>query len=207
MSYGDFTLKKLETQFQLIIIDQADLFPNIEPVNPSQLLQETLAENLPLALGIDTEKARSELIFMPVLVELRRLFNRQISLFSGREFNIDSSVGLNGTCDFIISHSSQQLSVKAPIFTAVEAKNDNIRSGIPHCIAEMLAAQKFNEQENNNIPCIYGAVTTGSLWKFIRLEATTVYIELKEHFIENIASLLGILYNIVSLTRPNERNA
>lgn len=207
MSYGDFTLKKLETQFQLIIIDQAELFPNIEPVNPSQLLQETLAENLPLALGIDTEKARSELIVMPVLVELRRLFNRQISLFSGREFNIDSSVGLNGTCDFIISHSSQQLSVKAPIFTAVEAKNDNIRSGIPQCIAEMLAAQKFNEQENNNIPCIYGAVTTGSLWKFIRLEATTVYIELKEHFIENIASLLGILYNIVSLTRPNERNA
>ncbi|MFB2919430.1 hypothetical protein [Aerosakkonema funiforme] len=206
MSYGEFTLNKLENQFQLIIIDQRELFPDIKSVNPSQLLRETLTENIPLALGIDTEKARSELIVMPVLVELRRLFNRQISLFSGREFNIDSSVGLNGTCDFIISHSPQQLSVKAPVFTAVEAKNDNIRSGIPQCIAEMLAAQKFNEQQNNYIPCIYGAVTTGSLWKFIKLEGTTVYIELKEHFIENIESLLGILYNIVATTRPNQSN-
>jgi len=46
------------------------------------LLAETLAENIPLALGIDTEKARSEMIVTPILIELRKIFHREISLFS-----------------------------------------------------------------------------------------------------------------------------
>ncbi|HBW87905.1 MAG TPA: hypothetical protein DEG17_03160, partial [Cyanobacteria bacterium UBA11149] len=165
MSYSDFTLDELKTQFNLTLQERVELFQSIAPISPSALLTETLAENLQLALEIDTEKARSELIVAPILVELRKHFNREISLFSGTEFNIDKTKGLSGRCDFIISHSSEQLMVTAPVATIVEAKNDNIKSGIPQCIAEMLAAQLFNQQKNNNIPCIYGIITTGSIWK------------------------------------------
>ena len=76
-----------------------------------------------------------------MLLELRRIFDRKISFFSGIEFNIDKERGLNGFCDFLISCSPEQLFVKAPVIAIVEAKNENIMSGIGQCIAEMVAAQ------------------------------------------------------------------
>ncbi|WP_338043173.1 hypothetical protein [Okeania hirsuta] len=84
------------------------------------------------------------MIISPIIVELRKYFNRQISLFSGTEFNVDKSKGLTGRCDFIISYSPKQLEVTAPVVKIVEAKNDNIKSGLAQCIAEMVAAQLFN---------------------------------------------------------------
>lgn len=202
MSYSEFTLDTLKHQFNLSIQERVNLFESVEPVTPSPLLKEILAENLPLGLEIDTEKARSELIVAPILVEIRKQFSRKISLFSGTEFTIDKSKGLNGRCDFIISHSPEQLDVTAPIAILVEAKNDNLKSAIPQCIAEMVAAQLFNEHKNNPIPFIYGGVTTGSLWKFIKLVKNSVSIESEEHFIGNLESLLGILSYIINSTRP-----
>jgi hypothetical protein len=206
MSYSEFTLEQLEREFNLIIQERVELFSSIEPVNPSPLLKEFLEENIPLALDIDTEKARSELIVAPILVELRKFFQRQISLFSGTEFNVDSTKGLNGRCDFLISYSSRQLSITAPVIALVEAKNDNIKSGIPQCIAEMLAAHIFNQKVQNNIPFIYGVVTTGSIWKFLKLAENNVYIEVKEHYLENIESILGILSKIINTSRPTDEN-
>lgn len=201
MSYSDFNFDELKSQFSLKIQEVLELFPSAEPLAPSALLRETLEENLPLAFDVDTEKARSELIVSPILVEIRKHYKRQISLFSGTEFNIDPSIGLSGRCDFLISQSPEQLSINAPVAILVEAKNDNIKSGIPQCIAEMLAAQIFNERKKNNIPCIYGAVTTGSLWRFMKLVEKTVYIESVERFIGNLELLLGILSQIIRDTR------
>ena len=201
MSYSEFTLEKLETELQLTIQDRVDLLMSAESVQPSQLLQETLAENIPLALEIDTEKARSEMIIAPILIELRKQFQRQISIFSGNEFNVDKDKGLTGRCDFIISNSPRQLQITAPVATLVEAKNDNLKSGIPQCIAEMVAAQIFNQQKNNPVSTIYGVVTTGSLWKFLQLDKNTISIESKEHFIGNLESILGLLVEIIHQTR------
>jgi hypothetical protein len=65
------------------------------------LLKRTpLRENVALALNIHTEKARSEMIIAPMLIEVRKILNRQISLFSGVEFNVDASLGLTGVCDY-----------------------------------------------------------------------------------------------------------
>lgn len=203
MSYSEFTLEKLETELQLTIQDRVDLLLTAESVQPSQLLQETLAENIPLALEIDTEKARSEMIVAPILIELRKKFQRQISIFSGNEFNVDKDKGLTGRCDFIISNSPRQLQITAPVATLVEAKNDNLKSGIPQCIAEMVAAQIFNQQKNNQITTIYGVVTTGSLWKFLQLKKETILIESKEHFIGDLESILGLLVEIINQTRHN----
>ncbi|MBC6454425.1 MAG: hypothetical protein GDA43_15500 [Hormoscilla sp. SP5CHS1] len=201
MPYSDFTISDLKSKFNLKIERRVELFPAVEPVSPSPLLREVLEENLPLALEIDTDKARSELIVAPILVEIRKQFNRQISIFSGTEFTVDKTQGLNGRCDFILSHSPEQLSVTAPVVTMVEAKDDNIKSGIPQCMAEMVAAQIFNEQKNNQIPSIYGCVTTGSLWKFMKLAENTVEIESREYFIGNIESIIGIFTQIIQTTR------
>ena len=143
MAYSEFTFQKLETDLHLIA-DEADLYSTVQGIKVSPALLDILDENVPLALAINTEKARSELIIAPVLVELRKSLQHRISLFSGVEFNVDPQRGLNGVCDFIISASPKQILLTAPIISIVEAKNENIKSGIPQCIAEMYATQLFN---------------------------------------------------------------
>ena len=134
MSYGEFTLSKLESEFNLILKERVEIFKTIKPAIPSQLLQETLKENIPLALEIDTEKARSELIIAPIMVELRKQLNRQISFFSGINFDVEKSKGLMGRCDFIISYSPRQLALTAPIVTPVEAKKTTLNQVFPHVL-------------------------------------------------------------------------
>ena len=135
MAYSNFTLNDIEKRLGIEIKSVFGLFESVESVPITPHLAETLRENVPLAIAVSTEKARSELIVSPMLVELRKTLNREISVFSGIEFNVDFEKGLNGVCDFLVSQSSQQLLVHAPIISLVEAKNDNIKSGLPQCIA------------------------------------------------------------------------
>lgn len=193
MSYSDFTLETVKKKLHLGVREQVGLFADAPDVQPSALLRETLDYNLPLALAINTEKSRSELIIAPILVELRRQFQSKISLFSGVEFNVEPTLGLNGICDFLMSSSSEQLVVSAPVITIVEAKKENLNAGLGQCIAEMFAAQLFNAKEDNDISIIYGAVTTGNIWKFLRLTNSVVEIDLMEYFISQISKILGIL--------------
>lgn len=77
--------------------------------------------------------------------------------------------------------------------TLVEAKNQNINSGLGQCGAEMVAAQIYNNTNNQSIKSIYGCVTTGSIWRFMRLENQTLYIDKVEILLEPVERLLGIL--------------
>ncbi|MDM8528158.1 hypothetical protein QUF58_08080 [Anaerolineales bacterium HSG24] len=196
MAYSDFTLNKLKQEFNININQEVHLFSNITPCLISGLLCETLAENLPLALAIDTEKARSELIITPVLVELRKIQKHQISFFSGIEFNVDTKRGLNGVCDFIISQAENIYELTAPVIVMVEAKLEKIPKGLGQCIAEMLATQIFNQREKQPIDSVYGIVTTGNLWKFLKLTDNEVYIDLDEYHINQIKTIMGILVDI-----------
>ncbi len=83
------------------------------------------------------------------------------------------------------------LIVKAPVITIVEAKKENINFGLGQCIAEMLAAKIFNEREGNEITTIYGAVTTGDRWKFLKLEGKAVSVEIGETLLSNLGPNIG----------------
>ena len=75
MSYSQFTnLEMIETNFGITIADKVGLFSNLPESEYSDLLSQTLQENISLALAINTEKARSELIVTPILVEFRKQF-------------------------------------------------------------------------------------------------------------------------------------
>ncbi|MBC6419031.1 MAG: hypothetical protein GDA44_09710 [Prochloron sp. SP5CPC1] len=193
MAYSDFTLKAVKEKFQLTINESPNIFNAIAQQQPSKLLVDTLEFNVPLALAINTEKSRSEMIIAPILLEIKRRANSQISLFSGNEFNIDKSQGLNGDFDFLISLSPEQIYIQAPVLAIVEAKKENLNLGLGQCGAIMLAAQLFNQQEGNEIPIIYGAVTTGNIWKFLRLQDRNLDIDLTEYSIDNLSKILGIL--------------
>ena len=201
MSYSQFTtLEMIESNFGIKIADKVGIFDQIPESKYSDFLGQTLQDNIALALAINTEKARSELIVTPILVELRKHFNYQISFFSGKEFNIDPEKGLNGFCDFLISRSPEQLLIKTPVVALVEAKNDNLQNGLPQCMAEMIAARIFNERNNNNIAAIYGVVTTGTNWKFLRLINQTIEVDLNDYFIDKISKIIGILKHLINST-------
>jgi len=194
MAYSDFTtLTKVREAFGLTIEESIDLFTDIPEALPSSYLQTTLNENIFLATAINTEKARSELIIAPVLLEVRRMLNFQIGFFSGSEFNVDLPAGLSGYCDYILTASKESYEIRTPVVTLAEAKNESIKSGLGQCIAEMVAAQLFNQRNGEEIESIYGAVTTGTDWKFLKLTDKTVWIDKRDYFINEVSQILGIL--------------
>ncbi|MEG4288041.1 hypothetical protein Q5692_04520 [Microcoleus sp. C2C3] len=203
MAYSDFTLEKVQKNFDLTISEDLDIFANVPELEPSNLLTEFLADYAQLALKINTEKARSEMIIAPILLDFRKQVSSKISLFSGVDFNVDYERGLNGTCDYIISNSTEQLFVKSPVIILVEAKKENIVGGLGQCTSEMLAAQVFNEREGNKIPVILGAVTSGNIWRFLQLEEKHLRVDATEYYLKDVNKILGILANGVhSLSSP-----
>ncbi|MCC5660749.1 hypothetical protein LC608_28010 [Nostoc sp. XA010] len=193
MSYREFSLRKVKQDFNLTLVEGGRFLPSIEPISPSPLLAEFLAESIQLAIAMGSEKARLELIISPILFEVRKIFNRQISFFSGEEFNVKPEVGLAGFYDFLISLSPEQLFIEAPAVVIVEAKKENLKGGLGQCIAEMIAAQRFNAKYEKPIATIYGSVTSGNLWTFLKLEDSTVTIDLTEYLIPPVEQVLGIL--------------
>ena len=198
MSYSNFTLESVVATFQLERIETDNIFSETEPVAPSNHLTTALARNVSLAVAIGTEKARSEMIVANVLVELREHYDRRISLFSGIDFNVDSEKGLTGVCDFLVSLSPVQFSLEAPVIVLVEAKNAEPKLGLGQCIAEMVAAQRFNAEKGNDIPRIYGASTTGTEWYFLKLEGRKLQIDMADYQIAECDKILGILSKMVS---------
>lgn len=199
MAYENFSVEKVEADFSVKIKDVPDLFEKTPTTTPSERLISLLADFVPLGSAIGTEKARSEFIIAPILAEVKKLTNKiidnQVSLFSGNKFDVDKDKGLNGFCDFMFSFSSSQLSISAPVMAIVEAKNENINSGFGQCMAEMIAAQIYNEQKNKAVSTLYGCVTTGSVWKFLKLNSDTIYLDNTEYYLDQLAKILGIFVN------------
>ena len=203
MAYGKFTITELADRFGLRVIESEEsLFADVSSVAISGLLRDNLAENSRLALDIGTEKARSEYIIAPILSEVRRQMQKKVSLFSGYQFDVDPARDLSGFCDFLISLSPLQLEIMAPVVSIVEAKKEDISRGVPQCLAELLAAQQFNREREKPIQTLYGAVTSGSEWKFLRLEGLEGTIDAAIYYLDSVEKIVGVL---VSMLREAER--
>ena len=198
MAYSNFTLETVREAFELQTIQSAGIFSETDGVEPSAELTKALAKKVPLAVAIGTEKAKSEMIVADILVELREHFKHRISLFSGIDFNVDTENDLTGVCDFLVSLSPEQYYLEAPVIILVEAKKDDLTTGLGQCVAEMVAAQRFNIEKGNDIPCIYGAITTGINWLFLKLVGKQLHIDMSAYMLERCDKILGILASMVS---------
>ncbi|MGH9849668.1 MAG: hypothetical protein ACREBD_07390 [Blastocatellia bacterium] len=197
MAYNQFDFDGVTQKFSLSRNERTNLFSSVVEVSPSQTLRFLLEDQIPLALAIGNEKARSELIIAPVLTEARRQLKGEVGFFSGTDFTVDPEQGLNGYCDFIFSRSPEMYSLRAPVLMIVEAKQENIPGGFGQCVAEMVAARIFNERARNGISTIYGAVTTGDNWRFLKLEGDTIFVDLIQYPIAQLGKVLGILIHIL----------
>ena len=197
MAYSNFTLGQVRKAFELETVRKWGIFADIAPVEPSALLTAVLERNMPFALAMGTEKAKSELIVSEVLVELCVHFDNRVSLFSGIDFNVDASKELTGICGFLVSLSPEAFEMEVPVIALVEAKNSDVKLGVAQCAAEMVAAQRFNAEHGNSIPRVYGAITSGTDWLFLKLEGKTLHIDMRIYTLERCDRLLGILAGMV----------
>lgn len=192
MAYSEYTLLQIEEEFG-IKNQITNLFDKIDPIEPSDWLLNLLqiAKELP----VKSEKAKSEMIVMPILVELRNSNNKYFTIYSGDSLNIDDR--LKGECDFIISKDTRSFDINYPIIQVVEAKKNDIEIGIPQCAAQMVGAKKYNEKRGNkSINTIYGCVTTGDDWFFMRL-TDKIEIDDEKYYLGNLPQLLGIFQHIL----------
>ncbi|MEG4855539.1 hypothetical protein QUB10_32255 [Microcoleus sp. B5-D4] len=197
MSYNSFTFQQLEERFGLDLSLSPILSAKVVPVEPSEWLWRAI--EISSNTAVTTVKERSERIISPILLEFRERNNRQFSLFSGWSFDVDAELGLNGECDFLMSSVPFDFEIKVPVFVLRETKGGEIESCLPQCAAQMVAAQLFNEREHNSIPAIYGCVTTGVVWRFLKLEGNNLIIDVDVYCLDNVSLILGVLQTIVNL--------
>lgn len=197
MSYSDYQNLRELSKSLAITYQQTDLFPIIQLVEPTPFLLHTLAiaKSLPSTFS---EKARSENLITPILFEVYEHTQHRITIFSGCALNINEQ--LSGVCDYIIADKSQLLALESPIVCIVEAKHRSIEEGLAQAGAEMIAAQLFNQHEQNEIETIYGVVTNGIDWKFLKLSKSILYIDENIYFSsgENLKMLLGVFARILT---------
>jgi hypothetical protein len=195
MAYTDFTLETAEAALG-VRARPGDLFPGLSPVAVPAWLRELLARGMQLALV--SEKARSEFLVAPILLACRELSGNAVAIYSGQRLDVDAGRGLLGECDFILALTEPVPRLRAPLVTVVEAKKNDIEAGLGQCVAQMVAARLYNEREGPALPAVYGCVTTGEAWQFLRLDGATVTIDRLRLYIDNVGGILGVFQAIVS---------
>lgn len=201
MAFKKLSLDKLESQFG-ISNEVSKIIPveSITPVTPSAFLLEQLriAEELPTF----SEKAKSEFMVAPILMEARRISDKFFTIFSGETLSVDPENGLVGECDFLLTKASRSYSIKIPILSLVEAKRGDISLGVAQCAAQLYGAYLYNKRDNLELPRMYGCVTSGEGWKFMMLEEGTIKIDPVTYFYPpQLGLILGIFKHIMSYYR------
>jgi hypothetical protein len=199
MAYADFTLERAETELG-VIAKPGTLFPGLKGLAVPGWLTDMLGRGMQLAML--TEKARSEFIVAPILLAVRELSGNRVSILSGQRLDVDPSRGLVGECDFILTLSDPVPRVRAPIATVVEAKRGEIEAGLGQCIAQMLAVQLFNQRSVQAFPAVYGCVTTGENWQFLRLAGTDLTYDQKRLYINDVGDILAAFATSVQQATP-----
>ena len=195
MAYATFvSVTRFCQQYDLTSSTLQPLFAGVEAVEPSARLLADIEEAG--SLPIYTEKAKSELIITPIMRELRRT-HPGITFFSGFALNIEDDPDLNGNPDFVLSAKPNIIEIEAPIFCLTETKNKTPDEGYAQCAAEMYAARLFNQRMGEPIETIFGAVTNGFEWVFLKLEDRIIYIDRDRYYLNDLPVLLGIFSQMI----------
>ncbi len=198
MAYRDFSWEELRLTFGITSRVER-LFGEITPVAPSTYLSSALdlAKRVPLR----NEKAKSEAIVYPILLDAIQRNDFLFTLYSGENLNIDRARGLAGEIDFFLAKRTSEYGINFPIVAVVEAKKNDFDLGIPQCAAQMLGGMALNELESHRGLPLYGCVTTGEEWRFMRLDNTHFTLDEKRYRLDRLEELLGVIQHILDFYR------
>ncbi len=187
LTYSQFTLQDLKEQLQ-ITVESGNFLPGVQKLPVPQWLETwfDIYRDTPLARS---EKAISETIISPVLTAVKAYNRESIALFSGEPL---SSGELTGICDFIIAGNPKSYLPEPPLIILIEAKRQDLNTGIPQCAAEMVAAKKINEAANLVYDTVFGCVTTGTEWMFLKSIDNKIITHHRIYFLTELETILGI---------------
>ncbi|MGB3239864.1 MAG: hypothetical protein WBB29_16330 [Geitlerinemataceae cyanobacterium] len=118
------------------------------------ILQEQLQRRLTF-ISLTSEAARREMLIAPILVEVAETAHAQLRI----EYPLTVSEYLKGSLDYYLYTQSQCLVVKA--------KHADLARGFTQLAMELIA---LAQRQTDEIPFLVGAVTTGDIWQFGKLD-------------------------------------
>lgn len=189
MAYSDFTAERAVRELGLMVRAEA-LFPGLKPIAPPAWLPETLRRfrQQPLV----SEKSRGEIIVFPTLAAAHELSGGAFAIFSGQALLGDAARELSGACDFILARTEPVAILRAPLLTIVEAKKGEVEAGLGQCMAQLVGARMFNQREGVERP-LFGVVTSGQVWQFLRLDGDLVRIDPGQILLDDLGLILAAL--------------
>ena len=189
-SFSQITRIELFKDFGINIFQGAFL-PQVESVPVPSWLQHVIESRRSSLATMRTEKSISEAFIAPVLMAVEDEYKDKIRVFSGEPLITDE---LSGICDFLITKDPTAFDPQGGYFVLVEAKKQDLLSGVPQCVAEMYAAQTLN----GNSDIVYGCVSIGVEWIFIKLEGKIATADSTIFTISEVDKILGVFGWIIN---------
>jgi hypothetical protein len=157
-------------------------------------LPDLFLDNLNFALKRKTTRDNKFFLaenFIYPLLQLTWKNHEKLRVWSHQALRYDDD--LYGEPDYFISYwpsSVIQSLISIPLLAIVEAKKQDFEKGWGQCLAEMIACQKINNDENL---IIYGIVSTGIIWEFGQLQNSKFTQNTITYSLSNPQLLAGIL--------------
>ena len=182
MAYSDFTLDQVVRLLEATV-QRVDLFRSLTPLPVPEWLSEALARGLELAFF--SEKARSEFIVGPVLLTARDLSHDSFTIYSGQRLDVMPEQGLVGECDFILVRLRPCPCYRALWSQSSKRKRTTLRPASGN-VSHRWWGPAFSMNAGSDAGPIFGCVTTGETWQFLRLDDTVVGIDRIRYHTPNV---------------------
>jgi hypothetical protein len=198
MAFSDYkSLAQVQEEFQ-VKYQEADFVSPLAIELPS-LFCEEFDFNLSSMDAFASEAARCELVIFPMLREIYKRYHRQFALWVQKAFSVDEK--LAGTPDYMLSQRSElgKNVLGLPLLLLVEAKRNDFEQGWGQCLAELIAADRWNQHSRP----VYGIVTDGKLWEFGRLEHQIFTKHTASYTITDLDTLFSLLNGLFDLATQN----
>jgi hypothetical protein len=200
MAFSDYkTIAQVQTEY-CIKYEETRFLSRLTAQVPASFASE-LRFNIDTLDAFSSEAARCELIILPVLREVYKKIALSCSLWIQKSIRYDEH--LNGSPDYMISKRSElgKTVLSKPLLMIAEAKKNDFEQGWAQCLAELVAAQKINQNEQSPV---YGIVTDGKYWEFGKL-AASVFTKNSESFsLDNLTELFAALETVFDSATQTE---
>ncbi len=165
-SYKD--IGEVLQEFQITYIE--DNFMGEVEFRVSEYFREDLQTIMQDGVPNASEFSICENLIYPILKEVWKFYRSKFVLWGHKSLTYDENI--SGFPEYILARRSPlgKVVFDQPYFLLVEAKQDKFEEGWAQCLAEMIAAQRLNEQ----LPIIiFGIVSNGKVWQFGKLETNS----------------------------------
>ena len=199
MAFSDFkTISEVQEKFN-IKYSYSDFF-GVEAKDPSEQFLKELEFSQQHFDFLSSEGSRCEVVIFPILREIYKDYTENYGLWVKKSITYDEI--LNGTPDYFVATKSELgiTVVGTPLIIMVEAKKNDFEQGWGQCLAEMVAAQKMND--NPDFP-LYGIVTDGITWQFGRLVADVFTRNRTNFSLDNLPNLFGAVDSVFKAAQEN----